>query len=211
MVDIDMKQIRECSVRVAEEYGCPTNPHLPLLDHPEMRSIDEVFDRLLCMQIAAALACIRDPDRFREESIMWLKHEGAFESLVDEERQFVLDGIGDPQIYIGRIEGEWALAWVLNIVGVLDFGERCHPDFISLLPSRELGSSRPIRMKAKLRPVETVLQKLDTAYCLHWGIVHCQTTGEEEPLLFPEVVVERRRALEWCLYPEPWDEVNMDT
>lgn len=211
VVGIDMKQIRQYSLRMAEEYGCATNPHLPLLDPPEMRPLDEVFNRLLSMHIAAALACARDSDRFRDEAVTWLKHEGAFESLVDEERKFLLDGTGDPQIYIERIEGIWALAWVMNIVGVLTFAERCHPDFISLLPGRELGSSHAIRARARLRPVEQVLQKLDIAYCLHWAIVHCRITGKEEPLLFPEVVIERRRALEWCLYPEPWDEITLDT
>jgi hypothetical protein len=52
----------------------------------------------------------------------------------------------------------------------------------------------------------------DAAYCLHWGINQAGLDGiEPNPGLSYVVIAERRRALEWILNKENWDEITLDT
>jgi hypothetical protein len=47
---------------------------------------------------------------------------------------------------------------------------------------------------------------------MHWAIFESQLKGEFADHPLPAyLVVERRRALEWCFSDSPWDEVSLDT
>jgi hypothetical protein len=82
-----------------------------------------------------------------------------------------------------------------------------------MLPNLKVSqSSGDFRKKAHPRPLEQVVAACDLAYYLHWAIRQAELSGKQPPgNLKSYVVVERRRALEWLLSKEDWDEVPLDT
>ena len=74
-------------------------------------------------------------------------------------------------------------------------------------------TSAYVTTASRLRNVEKILDMLDLFYCYHWACVEKQIRPETETgKLNPEVVVERRRGLEWLISEEQdWNEISLDT
>ena len=111
-----------------------------------------------------------------------------------------------------QIEGMWALCWCLGIVPELDFSKPCSNDFVKLLP--DLKRNEPgdeFRKKAVLRDPREVVAQCDLAYCLHWGVIHAELSGKRQRAIKSYMIIERRRALEWMVSDDPWDELSLDT
>lgn len=207
---MDLKRIREESIRTARELGVDVWPTLPLLDAGlEMRSADETVSRILAMNALAATAYGFDKVR----AIDWLKHEVLTDSLTQQERRFLFEDVGQPNRFQVQVEGMWALAWAMRIVNEMNFGKECDNRFAATLPNLKVNqSSEEFRNTASPRPLEQVVAACDLAYCLHWAVRQSELSGKRPPgNLKPYLVVERRRALEWLLTKESWDEVPLDT
>lgn len=207
---MDPKLIRDESIRTARQLGAEVLAWLPLLDAGlELRSTDETVSRILAMHAVAATAYGFD----RANAIAWLNEEALTDSLTEEERRFVFEGQGRPEPYQMQIEGMWALAWALGIASNMNFGEDCDSHFATMLPDlKQSRSSAAFRQSVDPHPLEHVVAACDLAYCLHWVVRQAELAGQPPPAgLAPHVIVERRRALEWLLSKESWNEVPLDT
>lgn len=207
---INFAKIRVQSWESARELGYPVNESLPLLDQSTVtRSRDDIVDRLLAMLCVAARAYGFD----NQKATDWLNREAKADLLTDAERRYLKSKIGDRRLFMVQIEGMWALAWSINAVPILDFGKPCAQDFVSRLPDLKSDkSSRPFRGDAELRPASEIVAACDLAYCLHWAITDAQLKGVKIPgKVEAYVVVERRRASEWLLTDEHWDDISLDT
>lgn len=205
-----LKRIRDESVQTAKMLGVDMPTTLPLLDGGlEMRSVDETISRILAMNAVAAIAYGFD----KSKAIAWLNQEGLTDSLSEQERRFVYDGVGQSDRFKLQVEGMWALAWAMGIVSELNFGKDCDNRFVTMLPNiKQSQNSADFRKNVNPHQLEEVVAACDLAYCLSWGIRQSELTGKRLPgNLKPYVVVERRRALEWLLSKEAWDEVPLDT
>lgn len=184
---------------------------LPLLEQGMslQRSVDEVTRRMLSIHAAGAMAHGME----RSETISWLEREGLTDALTDHESRYVLRGSGDSLRFIVQVEGLWALAWAMSMVDVLDFSRDCADDFVRMLP--DLTKAEPsagFRAGLRPRPIEDVVAAYDLAYCLHWAVRESRLSDQwRAGNLQPYVVIERRRALEWLLCTDDWDETPMDT
>ncbi len=174
-----------------------------------MRSADETISRLLAMNTVAAAAYGFD----KTKAIAWLNQEALADSLSEQEKRFIFDGTENPDRFKVQVEGMWALAWAMGIANELNFANDCDNRFVVMLPNlKESRSSADFRVRANPRPLEQVAAACDLAYCLHWAIRQSELSGNRPPgNLKPYVVVERRRALEWLLSKESWEEVPLDT
>lgn len=207
---MDLKRIRDESIQVAKRLGVNVPTTLPLLDAGlEMRSADETMSRVLAMNAVAAAAYGFD----KAKAIAWLKQEALTESLSEQENRFVLEGEGQPDHFKSQVEGMWALAWAMGIANELNFAKDCDNRFVMMLPNlKQCQSSADFRKKPNPRSLEQVVAACDLAYCLHWAIRQSELSRNRPPgNLKPYVVVERRRALEWLLSKEEWDEISLDT
>ena len=201
---------REASLAIASLLGYEINTPLPSLERSEYKkSSDEIFSRLLCLHVVAACSYGFD----RELARQWVKHENLYEALTKGETLFLEDGVGDPGEFKVKIEGAWAIAWALGLVPKLDFARNCDSQFVMSLPNlKTLESSSTLKARVKLRPMQEIFEKCDLAYCLHWAIRQAQLSGEEIPgKVLAYVIVERRRALDWLVGADGWDEVALDT
>ena len=207
---MDLKQIREKSIQTANKLGVDVSPTLPLLDSGlEMRRADEVISRLLAMNAVAATAHGFD----EKKAIAWLNQEALTGSLAEQDKSFVFEGVGQPDRFKLQVESMWMLAWAMGITNELDFAKDCDNRFVTMLPNlKQSQSSIDFRKKVNPRPLEQVVAACDLAYCLHWAIRQAELSGKQPPAnLKPHVVVERRRALEWLLSKDVWDEISLDT
>jgi len=69
------------------------------------------------------------------------------------------------------------------------------------------------KKQCKLRDIEEILDMLDLHYRYHWATTE-KRINPATPIaeLNPDVVVERRRGLEWLISSEEdWNEISMDT
>jgi len=206
---MDLKRIRDESVEAARQLGVQLTI-LPLLDAGlEMRSASETTSRILAMNAVAATAYGFD----KAKAIAWLNQEALTNSLSEQERRFIFESVGLPDRFKVQVEGMWALAWAMGIANELNFAKDCDNRFVMMLPNlKQSQSSADFRKKANPRPLEQVVAACDLAYCLHWAIRQSELVDKRSPgNLKPYVVVERRRALEWLLSKEAWDDVPLDT
>jgi hypothetical protein len=207
---MDVKRVRDESIEAAKRLGVDVLATLPLLDAGlEMRNASETTSRILAMNAVAATAYGFD----KAKAIAWLNQEALTGSLSEQERRFVFEGAGQADRFKVQVEGMWALAWAMGIANELNFAKDCDRRFVTMLPNlKQNQSSEDFRKKANPRPLEQVVAASDLAYCLHWAIRQSELTGKRPPgNLKPYLVVERRRALEWLLSKESWDEVPLDT
>ena len=207
---IDYLSMRKSSLAVAARLGYQVSEALPLLDESVFaRTNDEVVDRVLAMLCVAACAYGFNNQKAQN----WLVRETKVDLLTDAERRFLQSNTGDRQRFTVQIEGMWALAWGIKLVPTLDFEAPCPQNFVTLLPDLKGNvSSNSFREIAKVRPASEIASACDLAYCLHWAIRDLQRRNAKAPSNVEEyVIVERRRALEWLLIDEQWNEIILDT
>lgn len=207
---IDPWATRSHSLSKAERLGYPVNPNLPLLDRPESeRSPDEAFQRALCLFATSACAYGLD----REKAEKWLQQEGAHDALTLIEREFLRSDIADTGLFSGGVEALFALMWALGFFRHLNFADNSDDDLVNLFPNPLNGeSTEDLRSRVRLRPVAQVFPLLDLAYCLHWATEDARINGHRTPGdVHPSVIYHRRKALEWLLGREGWDNISMDT
>jgi hypothetical protein len=207
---MDSRLIRSESIRKAAGLGVAVPASVPLLDADlSLREVEDVAGRLLAMNAVAAVAYGFD----KAKAIAWLQQEALERVLTEPERKFIVQGEGAPEPFRAQIEAMWALAWAIGMVSELDFGKECDRGFAARLPNlKHAEPSLALRRRSRLRSLGDVVSACDLAYCLHWAIAQSSIDGVPPPRsLKPNIVIERRRALEWLLSSESWNEISLDT
>lgn len=207
---MQLLEIRQGSLKVASRLGYPTNESLPLLDDVGVsRSPEEILTRSLSL-----FGVVAHSYGFPSESALsWLEGEGLTDQLSQIEYKYLTAGSGDSKSFQRQVESLWALTWALSIHENFDFSQLCSNDFIGLFPNVKTGeSSQNFRSSVKFRGIEEVLVESDLAYCLHWGLTAAGISEKQIPNAVPiYVIANRRKALDWILCDEPWDEISLDT
>jgi Domain of unknown function (DUF4272) len=206
----DYELIRQKSLTMAKRLIYPVSETLPLLDPPDReKSVNEVVNRSLCIEVALAcsVGCARN------KAGAWILQEGLSEILSESESKFICDSFGYPPKFWDKAEALWAFVWSLGIIESLDYTKACSNDLVRMLPElKDQESSVAFRAKVNLRPMAEIIEALDLAYCLHWSVRDAEIRGQKNPgKVKPHVIVERRRALEWIVGSDDWDNVQLDT
>jgi len=207
----DPREFREESLVKARHMGYPINEQLPLIDLPKrIREREDVIARTLVLFCTVA----HSYGLPAKSALSWIEREGLQNSVSHHELSF-LNGAnhGRVRTFQGNVETLWALTWILNLHPSLDFASVCSNDFILMFPNIKTGAtSETFRKNASVRDIEEILSKADLAYCLHWGIVHASKIGENiRGAVAPYVITNRRKALDWMIGEETWDDISLDT
>ncbi|HVM53264.1 MAG TPA: DUF4272 domain-containing protein [Acidimicrobiales bacterium] len=208
---MDTAAIRKRSLKEAARLGYEVSAELPLSDFDvKARDGDELVDRCLVLHalIAVSYGFPRDTAK------AWLTQEELTSALSPSERRYLDAGdAAADEFFHGLSESVWALMWSLGLASKLDFAKTCPNDLVRTLPNlKTTESAAAFRARAQRRSTEELLESADLAYCLNWAITDAALRGASEPGRVPGwVVIERRRALEWVLSDEDWDEVPLDT
>ena len=211
MSDFDSAAVRESSWRQVELEGLRSNPNLPLLDSDlsAHQSVQAIGTRILCMYAMATRAFGFPLDATNA----WIDREGLRDGLSQAERSFLMGG--NPTLVLQmqlQIESLYALAWCVSLVNVFSVSGRIPDDLIHCFPdARKSESSRAFRGRLDLRPREEMLVQLDAAYCFHWAWRDARLSLKRMRVNHEIIVGERRKALEWIMSDEAWDDVPLDT
>lgn len=210
LVESGSAAVRQSSIQIAEGHRIRIPTSLPTLEPISVtRDASQVLDRLFCLNAVAAVAHGFSNHRARA----WLDGEGLFPSLTAAEAAFV-GGAGAQEPFQLLVEGAWALAWALRLVPDLDPWVGADAAFVRILPDLKVDepTTRLRKSAGSLRSSEELLPALDLSYCLHWAVRDAALTASSAPgELIPYVIIERRRALEWLVSNEEWDELTLDT
>lgn len=125
------------------------------------------------------------------------------------------DELSDQQVTdrFWTIEALWALAWVGGIIDDLPFNQKVGNTLASMLPDfQENQPAEPFVRSYRCRPYHELFAQVDLHYRAHWFARNCHHRGIETDVVDLDIIMERRKALEWVLdCSTPWDDITLDT
>lgn len=189
----------------------------------QIKSKDEICKRAVACLISVQLACsIAQGDAYdtaRNMALEALMRYDAAENLLPKEKKLFYDDQIVKQDVIDIVweyETYWALIWALKLISDKEMNppvKTCNCErAIAILfsTSKDYSFFKDI---SKLRGTEAILNMVDLYYRYHWACVEKRRNPEVNiGKLQPEVVLERRRGLEWLICEEKdWFAISLDT
>ena len=211
----DAEVIRRAVARDLEARGVPTNPSLPTIGsrrgNVSLRDPMHIAVRLVQLQALGAVSAGAPVTDIRG----WLIDHQLFEGVPAEERQLLsakpsrsvrkrLSWIAEPLVTLG---------WVASLLDSLPAPTEMANIAMVGHVTRQMPPAGPpldtFLRTLELRPTDQVAYETDFYYCLHWAIR--DRSRRSERWANRDVVVERRRALEWCISSHEWADITLDT
>lgn len=208
------EKIKLKNTKKLRSQGIDVIAHLPFLDKPEFRDSEEVAKRMMVLlalfqlHLRAPVALIND----------WIEFNGLEKSITEAEKKYLqLDYqnlLEQDQIDIyWFIEAIWAFAWIGGLHNNLTFNSGVEDSLASMLPNIENGESAESFIAGyQLRSEFELFNMLDKFYRTHWFARNNQLTGKTSDKVNLDLIVERRKALEFVCYSQiAWDDISLDT
>lgn len=203
--------------------GIAVNSNLPFIERlteKDMKSFDEICRRAVAALLVIQIAFDASEGDY-EESIKVVADVidsfGVKDSLNAKEQR-VYDGTFSEQDIVDVIweyESYWALVWALGLIGDDELTKAdgiCDCDkAIHLVSDR--NDMDDFKASCNPRTIDEILDMLDLFYRMHWACVE-NRLRPETPVngLVEEVVMERRRGLEWLVSNETdWHDISLNT
>ena len=149
----------------------------------------------------------------------WLVANDLLDSLSESETEILALGNGGltEQILTNLywyLESLWALAWAGGLTNELSIGQPVGDELASHVPNLQLGEpAEGFRSTYRLRSAGELCKMLDLYFRAHWYTEDGRINGYPTGLFDPDIVMERRKALQW-LFPEhgaDWDHIDLST
>lgn len=204
-----------------KSMGIACFEQLPMLEDSsqvKLRSLEAICKRAIACLLSTQIACDISDGNYEESAELFeklLKQYGVRECLNAAETR-LFDGTYSEQDAINVVwtyEAYWSLVWALGLVeDISDSSDICDCEKAIRLVG-DCASYEEFKQKCKLRNIEEILDMLDLYYRYHWATTE-KRINPETPIgnLNPDVVVERRRGLEWLISDEvDWFEISLDT
>lgn len=225
----DPRERRNNTIEQLKKSGIAYNSSLSLTEPSGeigLKSLEEVKKRSLGSMLCIQLACsISQGENYWETLSFVMQHLQEWNISVDDllpkerrlirnkhttegctdeiERQDVIDVAWNYESY-------WSLIWALDLISdkeLKNASKLCNTERAAAI------SPLILELDLKLRNVEKILDMVDLFYCYHWACVEKRIHPDTKiGKLNPEVVMERRKGLEWLISPEKdWDDISLDT
>ena len=213
---------RNKTIEKLKKEGVMINENLPLLPSSEevsFKSETEIMNRIIAAFTAIQVACSIRNGKDYEQAVKYMfqfmeKCKGDKAYLLDKERRLLENNYSKQDVVdiIWTYECVFTLMWAIGYKAdkyELDVSKICSGDAV-IFDMREIANGTNFIPNLKK---EKVLNVLDLFYCYHWACVEKQI-HPETPIgnIDYEVVVERRRALEWLINDEKdWFNIELNT
>lgn len=204
--------VRENTVRVLTQREIPYLPQLPLIDElPEekWKTAQQIARRLIVLYTLTGLSHDADSKKL----LAWLESESLGDEILDDERKYFEKKELSKKDIIRlswNQESLFTLAWCLGLQRELPLPDR-EADLSSIfakIPPQIAASKFVVQSKRIER--RRILQEADLYYCYHWATRHPEKWTHPVSLSL-DVVIERRRALDWVISDERFNEIALDT
>jgi hypothetical protein len=187
---------------------------LPVIDMTKGRDIGAVIDRalvlnaLLQLYFGAPSPVIAD----------WIEREslrGALSVKADDLLRKPTGALTEQErrnLY-WYIEALWATLWATRMIEEMPFDRGVEDFMATLCPNLRLNEDgTKFRRGMKLRTYPELYAMRDLSYRFHWWTRDAQFKGEDTGNVRLDIVMERRKALEWILDCETdWDDMPLCT
>lgn len=213
---------RSISNKKIKKLGIACFENLPMIEDStqvKLKSMDDICKRAIACLISTQVACDigggNDYEESRSFFTDYLKKFGVENSINQKEKR-LFDGSYDMQDALDvswSYEAYWSLVWALGLVKDIEYPyDICDCEKAIAMVIR-CDSFEDFKSKCKLRDIEEILDMLDLYFRYHWATTE-KMIHPEAPIgkLNPEVVVERRRGLEWLISEEnDWNDIVLNT
>ena len=208
----DYVEARAESLRRLKRAGIPSHPFLPLLDGALSRTAAEVGERVVALYCLAGMANGASGPMMLD----WLRGESLLHCLDGEEsRLMAQETLSEPQINTlsWNQESLYMGAWALSLVSEPTWPDaECNldPVFPHLPPE---VSPQDFLRNASLREAQEVFHEADFYYSLDASLRHDELWGGQDvkyryPMV--QIVMERRRLLDWLIQDTAWKDITLD-
>jgi len=204
--DRNTKQLRSNGIEVIE--------HLPYLDNPDFRQPKEIAHRTMVLSALFQLH-LQAP---REIIKKWLEENRLVNYLNKEESEYLETDYTElpeqTQIDIyWFVEAIWTFAWIGGFHNNLTLNTGVEDSLASLIPNIAKNErAEKFISEFKLRNHLEIFEMLDKFYRAHWFARNNDLTGKQSDKVDLDIIMERRKALEYTVYREfNWDEISLDT
>lgn len=211
---IKPEKVKIKNTKELREHGIEVIEHLPYLDQPKFRSAERIAKRMM-VSLALFQLYLKAPRGIIEN---WLKANGLFDSMTEEEKQFLksdykyLPEQDQVDIY-WFIEALWAFAWIGGLHNKLTLNTGVEDSLSSMLPN--ISNNEPAQnfiSGYKLRNESEIFKMLDRFYRAHWFARNNDLSEKKSDKVDLDLIIERRKALEFTCYSNyKWDEISLDT
>lgn len=221
IVKITSSERRQKSNERIKKMGIACYEQLPMLedsDHVTLRSFDNICRRAVACLLSTQIACDIENDAYEQSMEIFpklLKEYGVEDDLNTTEKR-LLEGKYTEQDAIDvawTYEAYWSIIWALGLIDdISDSSDICDCE-TSIHLVGDCHSLEEFKNQCSPRNIEEILDMLDLYYRFHWAVTE-KYINPDTPIgnLNPEVVVERRRGLEWLISEEEdWFEISLDT
>jgi uncharacterized protein DUF4272 len=215
MTKEEIARIRTESETVIRKLGGEVCEWLPWLDRATLRPSSEVADRALILNAVIQI-------HFGAPAAVvaaWIDENGLTHGLSERERSILaesedeLDAQDITDLY-WCIEALWALVWCGSLIEDLPVDQAVASSLASLVPNLQANEpAEAFRARFSLRPFGEIYRMLDLYYRAHWYAREGQLRRFETGKFVLDVIMERRKALEWVSDAtiEDWDDTPQDT
>lgn len=209
---MNIESIRENTVRILSNNSIPYSPNMPLISdviRSEWKTAKEISERLIILYAITGLAHEADPAKL----LTWLENEGLKDGLEgNEESYFLKDRLDKKDI----VKLSWSqeslltLAWSLGLHSELPTPS--HEANLSLIFNKipPVIDARKFILGSRCIEKEKIIQQLDVYYCYHWAVRHPEKWNTPISINL-DIVIERRRALEWIVSKKEFYDISLDT
>lgn len=185
----------------------------------KLKSIDAVCRRAIACLLSIQLACDieeqNDYGESRELFLNLLKKYHVEKFLLEKEKRLFENKYSSQDVIdvAWTYEAYWALIWVLGVIDDIKMPDTICDCLKAITLVGDCKDYEDFKSQCKIRDVEEILDILDLYYRYHWACVEKRVRPDTNiGLLNPDVVVERRKGLEWVMSDiEEWDEIPLDT
>lgn len=196
---------------------------LPLIeDYKLCKSEDQICKRFIASIFSSMLACdyLQDRDFYKtdgkkitEQAIVEF---GLKNYLFPDEKKVLVECDEHVAVNVSwTVECSYSLAWVLGLVTTEEMEtpgepEGAHGLFQFIQPFHNF---EVFKASCNLRQPSEIMDMLDLYYNYHWACVDNRLNPDTNcGELNEEVVMERRKALEWLICKDKnWDSISLDT
>ena len=211
---IKPEKIKNKNTKELLSSGIEVIEHLPYLDNPEFRESKEIARRTMVLTALFQLH-LEAP---REVIKKWLKENGLLMNLNAEELEYLETEYSDlpkqtqTDIY-WFVEAIWTFAWIGGLHNNLTLNTGVEDSLASLIPNiTKNETAEKFITEFKLRNQVDIFKTLDKFYRAHWFARNYNLTGKKSDKVDLDIIMERRKALEYTVYKEfDWNEISLDT
>ena len=208
---INPQEVKNRSEKIITNAGGLILEWLPTLELPKPRVLNEIINRALVLNAMYQLH-MNAPKFYIAD---WIEKNSLTTTLTPKEISILSspDELTDKEHYelFWSLESLWAIAWATNLIHDLPFNDQVGSELANLSPNLQLNENGyKYKSTMKLRPIKSIYEMLDLYYRLHWWIQTSQKENKSTGDVLLEVVIERRKALEWIINNlSEWDNIDL--